>query len=131
MRQPLSRGRDNSCLVWGGITAYNLPYFVRLEGALDNAALEAAWREVVRRHRVLRTRVVDEWFVFSNVEAHSLAELLHQRRQNAYGLALLAVMTVLIGLLAWIYKRARTAMQYAERANAAVTVSCSARDQTS
>jgi signal transduction histidine kinase/ActR/RegA family two-component response regulator len=65
------------------------------------------------------TRVVDEWFVFSNVEAHSLAELLHQRRQNAYGLALLAVMTVLIGLLAWIYKRARTAMQYAERANAA------------
>jgi signal transduction histidine kinase/FixJ family two-component response regulator len=65
------------------------------------------------------TRMVDEWFVFSNVEAHSLAELLHQRRQHAYGLALLAVMTVLIGLLGWIYKRARTAMRYAERANAA------------
>ncbi len=65
------------------------------------------------------TRMVDEWFVFSNVEAHSLAELLHQRRQNTYSLALLAVMTVLIGLLGWIYRRARTAMRYAERANAA------------
>jgi signal transduction histidine kinase len=65
------------------------------------------------------TVMVDEWFVFSNVEAHSLAELLHQRRQNAYSLALLAVMTVLIGLLLWIYQRARAAMRYAERANAA------------
>jgi signal transduction histidine kinase/CheY-like chemotaxis protein len=65
------------------------------------------------------TRMVDEWFVFSNVEAHSLAELLHQRRQNTYGLVLLAVMTILIGLLGWIYKRARAAMRYAERANAA------------
>ena len=66
-------------------------------------------------------RLVDQWFVFSNVEAHSLAELLQQRRRNAYTMALLAVMTVLIGLLAWIYKRARTAKRSAERANSIKT----------
>jgi signal transduction histidine kinase len=64
------------------------------------------------------TRLVDQWFVFSNVEAHSLAELDHERRRNMYNRALLAIMTVLIGLLAWIYKGARKAMRNAERANA-------------
>jgi amino acid adenylation domain-containing protein len=36
-------------------TAYNLPIALRLEGALDVAALERALGEVVRRHEVLRT----------------------------------------------------------------------------
>lgn len=61
--------------------------------------------------------LVDQWFVFSNVEAHALAELLQQRRRNVYAMALLAVMTVLIGLLAWIYKKARAAKRSAEHAS--------------
>jgi amino acid adenylation domain-containing protein len=36
--------------------AYNLPAAVRLEGALDRAALRAALTEIVRRHEALRTR---------------------------------------------------------------------------
>jgi amino acid adenylation domain-containing protein/FkbM family methyltransferase len=38
-----------------GSTAYNLPYGVRLSGALDVAALERSLLEIVRRHEVLRT----------------------------------------------------------------------------
>ena len=38
----------------GGFT-YNVPYFARLEGRLEVAALERSLREVVRRHEVLRT----------------------------------------------------------------------------
>lgn len=60
---------------------------------------------------------VDNWFVFSNIEARSLAELLQQRQRNRYILAALAVMTVLIGLLLWASKTARHAMRSAERAN--------------
>ncbi|HKS08544.1 MAG TPA: amino acid adenylation domain-containing protein [Pyrinomonadaceae bacterium] len=36
--------------------AYNLPSALRLEGALDVAALERSLEEIVRRHEVLRTR---------------------------------------------------------------------------
>src|SRR5205085_444470 len=35
---------------------YNMAAAVRLGGPLDGAALAAAWREIVRRHEVLRTR---------------------------------------------------------------------------
>jgi amino acid adenylation domain-containing protein len=38
-----------------GSTAYNVPYAVRLRGALDAAALALALGEIVRRHEVLRT----------------------------------------------------------------------------
>ncbi len=38
-----------------GSAAYNVPLALRLEGDLDAAALEAALREIVRRHEVLRT----------------------------------------------------------------------------
>ncbi len=60
---------------------------------------------------------VDNWFVFSNIEARSLAELFQQRERNGYISAALAVMTVLIGLLLWAFKTARRAMRSAERAN--------------
>jgi natural product biosynthesis luciferase-like monooxygenase protein/amino acid adenylation domain-containing protein/FkbM family methyltransferase len=43
-----------------GSAVYNLPYYVRLEGDLDAAALESALREIVRRHEVLRTSFPSE-----------------------------------------------------------------------
>jgi amino acid adenylation domain-containing protein len=39
-------------------SAYNIPLAIRLEGALDMAALAAAWRGIVERHEILRTRFV-------------------------------------------------------------------------
>jgi signal transduction histidine kinase/FixJ family two-component response regulator len=60
---------------------------------------------------------VDNWFVFSNIEARSLVELLQQRRRNEYISLALVVMTALIGLLLWAFRTARRAMRSAERAN--------------
>ncbi|HEX2093555.1 MAG TPA: amino acid adenylation domain-containing protein [Longimicrobiaceae bacterium] len=39
---------------------YNTPVHLRLEGALDHAALERALGEIVRRHQVLRTTLRDD-----------------------------------------------------------------------
>ncbi|HEV2852358.1 MAG TPA: non-ribosomal peptide synthase/polyketide synthase [Thermoanaerobaculia bacterium] len=44
----------------GGGPRYNVPSAVRLTGWLDPAALAAAFREIVRRHEVLRTRFGEE-----------------------------------------------------------------------
>ena len=60
---------------------------------------------------------VDNWFVFSNIEARSLVELLQQRQRNRYISAAFAVMIVLIGLLLWAFRTARRARRSAERAN--------------
>ena len=38
-----------------GLTAYNVPGAVYLDGHLDVKALEAALREILRRHEILRT----------------------------------------------------------------------------
>ncbi|HET8706482.1 MAG TPA: condensation domain-containing protein, partial [Pseudomonadales bacterium] len=40
--------------------SYNMPAAVRIEGELDSALLERALKEIVRRHAVLRTRLVGE-----------------------------------------------------------------------
>jgi signal transduction histidine kinase/CheY-like chemotaxis protein len=64
-------------------------------------------------------RFVDRWFVFSNIEANSLAQLMEQRRMNAYGLTALALMTIMFVLLAWMYHRARVATICARKANRA------------
>ncbi|MFP2933734.1 condensation domain-containing protein, partial [Pyxidicoccus sp. 3LG] len=42
-----------------GTPTYNLPVALRMEGALDAAALERAFTELVRRHESLRTTFVD------------------------------------------------------------------------
>jgi signal transduction histidine kinase/ActR/RegA family two-component response regulator len=62
---------------------------------------------------------VDRWFVFSNIEAHSLVQLMEQRRMDTYGLVALAVMAILMILLAWMYRRARKATRSAKSANRA------------
>ncbi len=42
-----------------GSPAYNVPWALRLEGALDQAALESSFHEIVQRHRILRTTFPD------------------------------------------------------------------------
>ncbi len=43
-----------------GTSLYNVPAVLRFEGDLDAAALDAAFGEVVRRHEVLRTALVED-----------------------------------------------------------------------
>ncbi|WP_233601911.1 non-ribosomal peptide synthetase [Corallococcus sp. CA047B] len=43
-----------------GSSSYNIPFALRLDGALDTAALEQAFTELVRRHESLRTTLHDE-----------------------------------------------------------------------
>src|SRR5205823_11878733 len=38
-----------------GNAAYNMPESVRLTGELNKPALRHAWREIIRRHEILRT----------------------------------------------------------------------------
>ena len=44
-----------------GSAVYNIPVAWRLGGALDEAALERALGEIVRRHEALRTRLRARW----------------------------------------------------------------------
>src|SRR5205085_5384975 len=79
--------------------AYNIPYAVRLMGALDLEALQRAMGEVVRRHEVLRTRFVSRGGQPLQVidERHELAlpledlsqiEAKEEREQQARAVAL-------------------------------------------
>jgi len=60
-RVPLSFGQE---LLWAldqavpGVVAYNVPRVVRINGALDIAALQRALDALVARHEILRTRFV-------------------------------------------------------------------------
>lgn len=67
------------------------------------------------------TSFVDRWFVFSNIEAHSLVVLQDQRRKNTYTLVALGIVIVSLGLLLSMYRHARVAVRTAERANNAKT----------
>jgi signal transduction histidine kinase len=64
-------------------------------------------------------RFLDSWFVFSNIEAHALADLHEQRRKNVYTIAALIVLVLCLGLLLLMYRHARIAVREAERANRA------------
>ena len=60
--------------------------------------------------------LVDRWFVFSNAEANSLAQLIEQRRRNIWARAVAATMTIFVFLLTWMYRRARLATRAARAA---------------
>jgi signal transduction histidine kinase/DNA-binding NarL/FixJ family response regulator len=62
-------------------------------------------------------RFIDNWFVFSNIEARSLVELLQQRDRNRYITIALVVTVVLVCLLVWTARTARHAERVADRAN--------------
>jgi hypothetical protein len=60
---PLSFGQQRMWLVdrWQpGNPAYNLPFAYRISGGLDREALQWAFGEIVRRHEILRTAVVQD-----------------------------------------------------------------------
>jgi signal transduction histidine kinase/ActR/RegA family two-component response regulator len=60
---------------------------------------------------------IDNWFVFSNIEARSVVELLEQRGRTRTITAALFVTIVLVCLLLWTARAARRARKAAERAN--------------
>jgi signal transduction histidine kinase/FixJ family two-component response regulator len=62
-------------------------------------------------------QLLDNWFVFSNIEAHSMIELSHQREKNRYGYLALAAMMVVSAIILWMAIAARKAGRNAERAN--------------
>ena len=64
-------------------------------------------------------KFVGRWFVFSNIEARSLANLQQQRRKNIYTLVALGVVLVFLGPLVLMYRHARSARRTAEHANRA------------
>lgn len=64
-------------------------------------------------------KLVDRWFVFSNIEARSLAVVQAQKRKNLYALIALTVVLMFLCMLLWMYRQARLAGQAAERANRA------------
>jgi signal transduction histidine kinase/ActR/RegA family two-component response regulator len=63
--------------------------------------------------------LLDKWFVFSNIEAHSMVELSHQRDLNRYGYVALAGMMVVSLVILWTALEARRSRRSAERANEA------------
>jgi signal transduction histidine kinase/ActR/RegA family two-component response regulator len=64
-------------------------------------------------------KFVGRWFVFSNIEARSLANLQQQRRKNIYTLVALGGVLIFLGLLFLMYRHARFARETAERASRA------------
>jgi signal transduction histidine kinase/CheY-like chemotaxis protein len=65
------------------------------------------------------SELVDRWFVFSSIEAHSMAQLIEQQQRNTYARMTLIVTLAGIILLAWMYHRARAAMRTAKNASRA------------
>jgi signal transduction histidine kinase/CheY-like chemotaxis protein len=61
--------------------------------------------------------LLDNWFVFSNIEAHSMIELSHQREKNRYGYLALAAMMLVSAVILWMAVAARKAGRSAQRAN--------------
>ncbi len=91
-------------------------------GTIANAGFERVADELRDEIGVMFTDgrftiLVDRWFAFSNTDAHMMAELLAQRRLHTYTLSGLLVLSVLLALLGWIYRRARAATQLATLAN--------------
>lgn len=82
--------------------------------------VEALRREIDRMfHDGRFSQHVDRWFVFSNVEARSLAKLEDEQRLTTVALVVVVLMTILSGLLVLMYQRARADRITAERASRA------------
>lgn len=61
--------------------------------------------------------LVDQWFSFSSTEANTMAELLVQRRIQTITFSGLLVLSMLLVLLGWSYRRSREATRVATLAN--------------
>jgi signal transduction histidine kinase/ActR/RegA family two-component response regulator len=64
-------------------------------------------------------RIVDRWFVFSNVEAHTLARLNEEKHRTMWASAFLVGVLGLLGFVFLMYKRAKRAGEAAEEASRA------------
>ena len=106
-------------------TAFRVHVFSELHQPLSMAAVKSFQPEADALRQEIGVTfqdgsfasLIDRWFVFSNVEANSLVQLMEERRRNAYALVAVAVMSVFLVLLAWMYHRARAATRSANRAN--------------
>jgi signal transduction histidine kinase/ActR/RegA family two-component response regulator len=67
-------------------------------------------------------QLADKWFVFSNVEARSMAELLKQRERNRNVSIALGIMSIFLCLLLFAVRWASRARHLAEQANRAKSV---------
>ncbi|MBL8217566.1 MAG: response regulator [Bryobacterales bacterium] len=64
-------------------------------------------------------RLLEQWFVFSSLEAYTMAELDRQRRERDRAIAGMVALAIVLALLVWMYHRAREASRLAQQANRA------------
>ena len=124
--RPRSRSRLRSAgcgssIAWKAPSAtYTIPIALRLTGALDRAALEAALGDVVERHESLRTVFPDTLGVPAPA---------HSRRRARHGRGLRSTTVTEAALAAALAAAARRGFDLAQRAAAAGASVCARRER--